>query len=182
MTLQEAPFDLAALVAETEAFFRQRAQDHGLALSAETSVPARRVLGDEMKLRQVLINLVGNAIKFTPGGEVRLSVVAAGDAIRFSVTDTGIGVAPEEMALLFDPFSQTASGRRTQEGTGLGLALSSRFVRLMGGDLRAASTPGQVSCFSFSLSLPPAETLAAVADQTEAPASVWNRIKPPVAS
>ena len=169
VTLQLAPFDLVALVAETEAFFRQRAQDHGLTLSAETSVPSRRVIGDEMKLRQVLINLVGNAIKFTPGGEVRLSVVAAGDAMRFSVTDTGTGIAPEEMALLFDPFSQTASGRRTQEGTGLGLALSSRFVRLMGGDLQASSTPGQGSCFSFSLSLPPAETLVAVADPAEAP-------------
>ena len=169
VTLQLAPFDLVALVAETEAFFRQRAQDRGLTLSAETSVPSRRVIGDEMKLRQVLINLVGNAIKFTPGGEVRLSVVAAGDAIRFSVTDTGTGIAPEEMALLFDPFSQTASGRRTQEGTGLGLALSSRFVRLMGGDLQASSTPGQGSCFSFSLSLPPAETLVAVADPAEAP-------------
>jgi two-component system, sensor histidine kinase and response regulator len=157
ITLQAAPFDLAALVTETEAFFRQRAQELGLALTVAAVALPRMVIGDLMKLRQVLLNLVGNAIKFTTAGAVTLRVApVAGDAIRFSVIDTGMGIASEEMARLFQPFSQTASGRLKPGGTGLGLALSSQFVRLMGGELTAESTPGQGSCFAFTLTLPPA--------------------------
>jgi len=160
MSLQVAAFDLRALVTETEAFFCQRVHDRGLAMSVAAVALPRMVLGDEMKLRQVLINLVGNAVKFTVTGTVMLRVESlAGDAIRFSVSDTGPGIAPQEMARLFEPFGQTASGREVQGGTGLGLALSDRFVRLMGGALTADSTPGQGSCFSFTLALPPADAL-----------------------
>jgi CheY-like chemotaxis protein len=110
-----------------------------------------------MKLRQVLINLVGNAVKFTTAGRVTLQAVPLGaDAIQFSVSDTGPGIDRSEMARLFQPFSQTATGRLKQGGTGLGLALSSQFVRLMGGELTADSTLGQGSCFTFTLTLPPA--------------------------
>jgi len=156
MTLQAAPFDLPALVTEVGAFFRQRACDRGLALTVAAAALPRMVVGDAMKLRQVLINLVGNAVKFTAQGAVALRVEpVTGATIRFSVIDTGTGIAPGEMARLFEPFSQTASGRQVQGGTGLGLALSNRFVRLMGGALTADSTPGQGSCFSFALVLPP---------------------------
>jgi len=170
MTLQAAPFDLAALVTEAEAFFRQRALEQGLALTVTAAALPRMVVGDAMKLRQVLINLLGNAVKFTAAGTVTLRVVpTAGDAIRFSVSDTGIGIAPQEMARLFEPFGQTASGRQMQGGTGLGLALSRRFVRLMGGELTAESRPDQGSCFSFTLRLPAVDVVVKKAEQSGHP-------------
>jgi PAS domain S-box-containing protein len=160
MTLQAAPFDLTSVVNETAAFFWQRARERGLSLTVEASVPPARVIGDAMRLRQVLINLVGNAVKFTPAGAVQLRVEPmTGEAIRFCISDTGVGITPAEMARLFEPFSQTASGRQVLGGTGLGLALSHQFVKLMGGELTAASTPGQGSCFSFTLSLPPSDAV-----------------------
>ena len=170
MTVQATPFDLTELIAEAEAFFRQRAHERGLALTVASSVLPRMVVGDAMKLRQVLINLVGNALKFTTAGAVTLRVEpVADDAIRFSVVDTGMGIAPGEMARLFEPFGQTASGRQVQGGTGLGLALSSRFVRLMGGELSADSTPGQGSCFSFTLVLAPTAAIEPRAERAELP-------------
>ncbi len=170
MTLQTAPFDLARLLTETAALFQPRAHDRGLTLTIEAAELPRRVDGDEMKLRQVLINLIGNAVKFTPAGTVTLRVEKAGDdAIRFNVIDTGMGIAPEELALLFTPFTQTETGRSIQGGTGLGLALSSQFIRLMGGKLTADSTPGQGSCFAFTLSLPPVAGLGPAMVQIEHP-------------
>ncbi|WP_172965347.1 PAS domain S-box protein [Candidatus Thiodictyon syntrophicum] len=170
MTVQAAPFDLTELIAEAEAFFRQRAHERGLALTVASSVLPRMVVGDAMKLRQVLINLVGNAVKFTTAGAVTLRVEpVADDAICFSVVDTGMGIAPGEMARLFEPFGQTASGRQVQGGTGLGLALSSRFVRLMGGELSADSTLGQGSCFSFTLVLAPTAAIEPRAERAELP-------------
>ncbi|WP_295449396.1 PAS domain-containing hybrid sensor histidine kinase/response regulator [uncultured Thiodictyon sp.] len=170
MTVRVAPFNLIALVTEVQAFFRQRARERGLALGEELSALPRMVSGDEVKLRQVLINLIGNAVKFTASGSVMIRVAPAGDdAIAFSVIDTGMGIAPHEMARLFEPFSQTASGRQVRGGTGLGLALSSRFVQLMGGELIAESRLGQGSCFSFTLSLPATDAVAPKAEATELP-------------
>ncbi len=153
-TLQAAPFDPLAVLGETVAIFRQGARDRGLDLVVETAALPPRVTGDQMKLRQVLINLVGNAIKFTDSGGVtlRAEAVAGGAGLRFSVLDTGAGIAPAEMARIFEPFRQ-AEGTGGQEGTGLGLALSRRYVRLMGGDLVATSEPGRGSCFFFTLPL-----------------------------
>jgi len=170
MTLQVAPFDLPRLVTDLEALFAQRARDQGLTLSIAASALPRTVLGDELKLRQVLINLVGNAVKFTASGAVTLRVAPlAGDAVRFCVIDSGEGIAPEEMPRLFEPFSQIASGGKTQKGTGLGLALSRQILRLMGAELSADSTPGQGSCFSFTLSLPPGDPGAPTTVRTERP-------------
>jgi signal transduction histidine kinase/CheY-like chemotaxis protein len=160
MTLQTAPFDLAKLLTETEGLFQHRAHDRGLILTVEASGLPHRVDGDEMKLRQVLINLIGNAVKFTHAGSVTLRVEAVGtDRIRFSITDTGIGITPQELPRLFVPFTQTESGRSVQGGTGLGLALSSQFVRMMRGELTAESTIGRGSCFSFSVPLRAVETV-----------------------
>ena len=165
-----APFDIHRLISETEEFFRQRTHDRGLAWTVDSSVTTRFVAGDEMKLRQVLINLVGNAVKFTSAGKVTLTVVTVDDGcIRFKVTDTGVGIAPEEMARLFEPFSQTASGRQVQGGTGLGLALSTQYVRIMGGELTAQSTPGQGSGFSFTLPLRSADYTETTTDQAKVP-------------
>ncbi len=157
MTQQAAPFELPQLLVDIEAFFRQRVRDRGLELTCETRGLHRMVVGDKLRLRQVLINLVGNAVKFTPTGQVTVrGECASGDGVRFSVLDTGTGIAAEDLTRVFTPFSQTAAGRTLQEGTGLGLALSSQFVRLMGGELAVDSRPGRGSCFTFTIALPPA--------------------------
>ncbi len=169
MTSQVAPFDLPQLIAEIEAFFRQAARDRGLNLFVEPGPIPRYVVGDKQRLRQVLINLMGNAIKFTRVGGVTLRVArVTGEDIRFSVEDTGLGIAPEERDRLFKPFSQTTTGHQVGEGTGLGLALCTQYLRLMGGEISLDSTPGQGSCFSFRLRLPPtdAEAPADAQEQT----------------
>jgi PAS domain S-box-containing protein len=158
LSLQEAPFDLLRLLRSLEEMFLDRARGKGLALRVAVSreVPSC-VAGDEGKLRQVLINLIGNGLKFTARGSVTLRVdLAAADAdgavrLHFAVEDTGVGIAPAELPGLFEPFSQTESGRKTLEGTGLGLAISRQFVRLMGGDITVGSELGRGSCFEFEL-------------------------------
>jgi len=125
----------------------------------DPEVPAALV-GDALRLKQVLINLGGNAIKFTERGEVLLSVQLLarhtdGVRLRFAVRDTGIGIAPEVQAHIFDGFSQAeASTTRRFGGTGLGLTISQRLVRLMGGEISLASQPGAGSTFAFELDLP----------------------------
>jgi two-component system sensor histidine kinase ChiS len=162
VTLQS--FDLHRMLEGLEDMFHLRAEQKGLALFFDISpnVP-QYVRMDEGKLRQVLMNLLGNAVKFTQEGGVSLRV-AVGPApeegsvrhvLQFEVEDTGPGIAAEEMEALFDPFVQTASGQRAQEGTGLGLPISQQFVRLMGGEIRVRSEWGQGSTFEFEL---PAET------------------------
>ena len=176
MGLQSGPFDLHALLAELDDLFRPRARERGLTLSLEVPALPRLLEGDGTKLRQVLINLVGNALKFTSDGTVTLRVERAqtqrGAAamskatavnalqLRFSVLDTGCGIAPETLPRLFEPFTEGGATRRTQEGTGLGLAISRQFVRLMGGEIRVQSMLGQGSCFAFTLAFGQAESLA----------------------
>jgi PAS domain S-box-containing protein len=158
MSQHIAPFDLSGLLTETGSFLAERARKRGLTLTIETESLPRHVAGDEQKLRQVLINLIGNAVKFTQAGGVTLRVAAAGaDSLRFSVVDTGPGIDEDEMARLFEPFTQTAAGLNLQEGTGLGLALSKQFVQLMGGSMTADSQLGKGSCFSFTLPLRPVD-------------------------
>jgi CheY-like chemotaxis protein len=150
-----------------EEMFAVRAEGKGLALTVDLDARvARYVRSDEGKLRQVLMNLLGNAVKFTQQGSVLLSVRDAtaaggqGSRVCFAVQDTGPGIPAQEMERLFTPFAQTVAGRESQEGTGLGLAISQQFVRLMGGEIRARSVPGQGSTFEFEV---PMET-AGVAD------------------
>jgi hypothetical protein len=119
------------------------------------------VLGDESKLRQVLLNLLGNAVKFTNAGEIWLRVDWLDEErATFEVGDTGYGIAEEEMADLFSLFTQTESGRRAQEGTGLGLAISRSYVRLMGGEIDLQSALGKGTVVRFTLSLPRASAVA----------------------
>ncbi|MEW6278210.1 MAG: response regulator [Candidatus Eremiobacterota bacterium] len=140
--------------------FAERAGARGLLLSGrvETGVPCR-VVGDPGRVRQVLTNLVGNAVKFTHQGSVRVGVEAlAPDLLRFSVRDTGIGIAPEDQPHLFSPFFQAdASTRRQYGGTGLGLAISLQLVRLMGGEMGVDSRPGQGSTLWFTARLEPSQ-------------------------
>jgi PAS domain S-box-containing protein len=166
VTLQESRFDLHGLLDSLEEMFRLRAEDRGLTLSLHRAenVP-RHVVTDEGKLRQVLSNLLGNAVKFTKEGAVMLRVSAllpalpcpsGRELLHFEVEDTGPGIAPEELAAVFEPFVQAASQRdlvptEAREGTGLGLSISRQFVRLMGGDITASSELAQGSLFQFDV-------------------------------
>jgi CheY-like chemotaxis protein len=114
------------------------------------------VLGDAPHLRQVLINLLGNAVKFTDRGGVTLHVAVLDGSVRFLVADTGPGIPKEEQERIFQAFYQTEHGAARGEGTGLGLSISRELVRLMGGELSLVSVPAQGTQFSFALPLPPA--------------------------
>jgi signal transduction histidine kinase/CheY-like chemotaxis protein/ligand-binding sensor domain-containing protein len=168
VSLEETPFDLPTLVHDLEDVFRLRAEEKKVRLiyELEAELPPV-VIGDEGKLRQILINLVGNAVKFTQQGVVTLRVRWSGGWAHFEVEDTGPGIAAAELPRLFEPFVQTDSGHRSSEGTGLGLALSRDLARLMGGDITVESTPGRGSCFRVEVSLPeaPAEALISIREQ-----------------
>jgi CheY-like chemotaxis protein len=146
--LHEGSFDLYRLLDGLEEMFRLRAEKKGLGLSLELAAEVPRyVWMDEGKLRQVLMNLLGNAVKFTEAGGVTLRVdvvplgeqMAEGFRLAFEVQDTGPGIAADELENLFVPFEQTTSGWQSQEGTGLGLAISQQYARLMGGNLGVTS-------------------------------------------
>ncbi len=156
VALVETAFDLRALVDEIESLFRGPAAEKGLRLLVEChdSVP-RWVQADQSKLRQVLSNLVRNACKFTANGAVtlRLRAHTGDEAMRLEaeVEDTGVGIAEEELPLLFQKFAQTKSGRASGKGTGLGLAISKELVEIMGGSIRVTSRPGEGSVFGFEI-------------------------------
>ncbi len=155
LALQPRATDLPRLVQGLADTFSQRAADKGLEFRREIArdLPAA-VLADEVQLRQVLINLLGNAVKFTEAGSIVFAVRPVGaTAARFSVTDTGPGIPPAEQTRIFEPFYQTGGGP-APAGTGLGLAISQRIVGLMGGTIRCESGPGAGSRFWFELSLP----------------------------
>ncbi len=163
VTLDREPFDLETLVHDVESVLRFRAEEKKLQLTCTIGVrPPRAVLGDEGKLRQILINLLGNAVKFTDRGSVSLRASWTNGRATFEVEDTGSGIAPEELPRLFEPFVQTESGHRTKEGTGLGLALSRDLARLMDGDITVESRPGAGSKFRVEISLPEAAAGALV--------------------
>ncbi|MCC6988186.1 MAG: HAMP domain-containing histidine kinase [Acidobacteria bacterium] len=114
------------------------------------------VMADPTRLRQCLLNLLSNAAKFTTDGDVRLDVDAEGAEVRLHVRDTGVGIVPEQMGLLFQSFVQVGERHRSTGGTGLGLVISQKLARLMGGDVTAVSAPGVGSTFTVSLPLAPA--------------------------
>jgi signal transduction histidine kinase/DNA-binding response OmpR family regulator len=162
LEIEHYPFDLLLVCEEAAYLLAADAQAKGLELAMhfDPSAP-RRVSGDAGRVRQVLVNLLSNAVKFTPSGEVVLratasAVDAAGDtAVRFTVTDTGVGIAPDKLDRLFEPFTQVDDWRtRSQGGTGLGLAISREFAELMGGRLDVDSTVGDGSTFTFEITLP----------------------------
>ncbi|MBD0385908.1 MAG: PAS domain S-box protein [Nostoc sp. C3-bin3] len=198
ITLNLNSFDLIRLLESLEEMLRFRATSKGLELVFEyTSHLPQYVQADESKLRQVLLNLLGNAIKFTDTGRVMLRVgighggLGVGEqrdkgdegdeedkgdkgefttpsylsflnaqcpmpnaqSLIFEVTDTGRGIAPQEIGLLFEAFGQTETGRKSQQGTGLGLAISRKYVQLMGGDISVISTVGEGSKFAFDIQI-----------------------------
>jgi two-component system sensor histidine kinase/response regulator len=156
--LDNVPFDLAKLVSETTQVFEIQANQKGLSMSCDISpeIP-REVMGDAARLRQILVNLLGNALKFTPAGwvSVHATLESSGSheiQVRFAVTDTGIGIPVEKQGVIFQAFAQ-ADGSMTRKygGTGLGLSISMRLVELMGGRMGIASEAGKGSTFHFSL-------------------------------
>jgi signal transduction histidine kinase/ActR/RegA family two-component response regulator len=163
--LEIAPiaFSIRRCVTEAASMLEVRAREKGLALvtQVDTTVPDLLV-GDPLRLRQVLVNLIGNAVKFTEQGSVAVragleSRTATEVVVRFQVTDTGVGIPPEKQQVIFDPFRQAdGSMARRYGGTGLGLTISSRLVELMGGRIQVESESGKGSTFSFVVRLAPA--------------------------
>ncbi|MFN6070276.1 MAG: MASE1 domain-containing protein, partial [Pseudanabaena sp.] len=156
-TLNPQNFDLYLLLDDIEDMLQLRATNAGLNLVFERDhdVP-RYVYTDAIKLRQVLINLIGNAIKFTKVGGVFIHITNVKSVdndciLRFSVLDTGVGIVATELSELFVSFAQAQAGREKQEGTGLGLAISRKFVQLMGGDISVASKVGKGTTFQFEI-------------------------------
>ena len=155
LTLAPSDFSLDQLVANAAAAFRPRVAEKGLAFR-QTLAPGLPgvVRADLNRLRQVLFNLLGNAVKFTRSGTVWLDVRAAeGGRVRFEVGDTGVGIADDQLHSIFLAFHQTGESALASQGTGLGLAISQRLVGLMGGEIRVESTPGRGSRFWFDLPL-----------------------------
>ena len=156
MVLSSSAFDLHAALADVDAMVRHGLEHKGLTLAID-GVPAlpRYVRGDCAKLRQVLLNLLGNATKFTERGgvQVRSSAVPEGEQVRlrFAVQDSGVGIAAEELDRVFEPFEQTASGLRAQTGTGLGVPISRTIARMMGGELTVQSAVGKGTTFELEV-------------------------------
>lgn len=153
VALDMSPFDPADVARKVAEVLRESAECKGLALEVEVAPETPpEVIGDPTRLRQVLFNLVGNAVKFTETGRVVLRLFSAGvGRIGFEVTDTGEGIPPELQACLFDRFTQAKGSARRHGGSGLGLAISRALVALMGGEISVCSESGQGSTFSFTI-------------------------------
>jgi PAS domain S-box-containing protein len=168
LELESVPYSLAAVVGDVEAVVGVLAAQKGvhLRVTVDPALPLY-VVGDPVRLKQVLLNLAGNAVKFTQDGRVDLDIAVSGittDGVmaRFAVSDTGVGIEPGQMERLFQPFTQAdSSTTRNYGGTGLGLTISDRLVRMMGGQIAVDSAPGAGSRFAFTIPLEAAEGAAA---------------------
>ncbi|MGE5466865.1 MAG: MASE3 domain-containing protein [Ignavibacteria bacterium] len=153
--VEPRPFQPAAVIANARSFVLELAQQKGLECSVAADRLPEWLLGDPLRLQQILVNLLANAVKFTAEGHVRLRVTRVGDVTRYCVEDSGIGMEACEVARLFKPFEQADnSTTRNYGGTGLGLAISQSLARLMGGEITVESAPGRGSAFTLTLPLP----------------------------
>jgi signal transduction histidine kinase len=162
MELQLSEFMLPDVLATAITLVRERAMRHGITLGLDVAPGVGSIQADERKIKQVMLNLLSNAVKFTPeGGSVRVAAKLNGEAVEVSVTDTGVGIAPQDQALVFEEFRQVGSDHaRKAEGTGLGLALTRKFVELHGGSIRLESAPGRGSTFTFTVPRSPTQVPA----------------------
>lgn len=174
ISLNAVECDLKELLNSLYGMLRVQAETKEISLNFALAANLPTTISiDEAKLRQILLNLLGNAIKFTDQGSVTLtvnfqSISSAKHLLSFKITDTGIGIAPEELNYLFQPFVQTKSGRESGQGTGLGLAISQRFVQMLQGEITVESELNQGTSFQFQL---PVEVLCAEKSQTATPNS-----------
>ena len=182
MTIEPVPTNLPEVLSDLTSLMRPRATAKGLDFKLEVAgaIPAR-IMNDPLRLRQILMNLTGNAIKFTSNGAVRLRVQVEPDArrpkLRFDVIDSGIGIAAEQLPRLFHAFSQADdSMTRRFGGTGLGLAISQRLATLLGGDITVESTPGKGSTFTVRVETGALHNVEMIEDVTEAilPKPTWG--------
>ncbi|MDF2118942.1 response regulator [Roseiarcaceae bacterium H3SJ34-1] len=182
LELVAEPFEIVPLVEGVAELLAPRAQDKGIGIATTVAedVP-RRLVGDAARLRQVLINLAGNAVKFTETGGVgiRVSYISGNDGISrigFSVADTGPGIAADQQAIVFEDFEQgDGSTTRRHGGSGLGLAISRRIIDHMGGDLRLQSTSSEGSVFAFEIDLTKAPEQDADGTRVQEPPPLWGR-------
>jgi signal transduction histidine kinase len=167
-------FILKDMLVELEEMFCLKLREKGLKLDiiVENRVPIA-IESDRLKLRQILINLLSNAIKFTPSGEIKLRVNAIINPgktfLSFEITDTGQGISSEEISKLFQPFVQTETGRAAAEGTGLGLVICRKYVRLLGGEITVSSQPNVGTTFKFQIAVKPVESMDDSGEQTWSP-------------
>ena len=157
MELELSTFNVSALLESTLALVRERAKGNGIHLTIAIDPECGQFTADERKVKQVLLNLLSNAVKFTPrGGQVSLKASLIDNSMNISVTDTGVGIAPEDQQKVFEEFYQAGGdSSRKREGTGLGLALAKRYIELHGGHIQVRSAIGHGSTFTFSLPLRP---------------------------
>jgi two-component system, NtrC family, sensor kinase len=153
MELEVATFDLPLAIDNARTFVRERATKHGINLDVTVDDRLGEFVGDERKIKQILLNLLSNAVKFTPeGGRIGIKAKQADGSVEISVSDTGIGISPEDQAKIFEEFRQVGGDyAHKREGTGLGLTLAKKFVELHGGRIWVESEVGKGSTFSFSL-------------------------------
>ncbi len=157
MELALAPFDLPQALDNAVILVKERAARHGIALDRTIDPRLGELVGDERKIKQVLLNLLSNAVKFTPeGGQITLKAVVADGSVEISVSDTGIGIAPEDQEAIFEEFRQVGGDdARKREGTGLGLTLAKKFVEMHGGRIWVKSEVGSGSTFTFTFPIRP---------------------------
>jgi signal transduction histidine kinase len=152
MELELTDFNLPTTLDNALTLVRERAARHGIALTMSVDERVEQVRADERKIRQVVLNLLSNAIKFTPeGGRIEVRAVPVYGSVEVSVTDTGVGIAPEDQEAIFEEFRQVGTADKKVEGTGLGLALSRKFIELHGGRIWVQSQVGLGSTFTFTI-------------------------------
>jgi signal transduction histidine kinase len=153
MELEVSTFDLASALSNAMTLIRERAQRHGIALEQQVDPQLGEITADERKFKQILVNLLSNAVKFTPdGGRIDVNARREEDNVVIAVHDTGIGIAAQDQAAVFEEFRQVGRDyTNKQEGTGLGLALTKKFVELHGGRIWLESEPGKGSTFTFTI-------------------------------
>ena len=155
MELERTTFHVPNAIENALTLVRERAQRHGITLGRTIDERLGMIDADERKVKQVLLNLLSNALKFTPeGGRIDVRAAARDDGVEISVTDTGVGIAPEDQTTVFEEFRQVGSAAKKVEGTGLGLAISRKFIELHGGRIWVESQVGLGSTFAFTLPLP----------------------------
>src|SRR5262249_3125296 len=152
MELEVATFDLPVAIDNAPTLLRERASRRGSALGSTIEGGGGSIQADERKVKQVLLNLLSNALKFTPeGGRIDVRATVSEGLVEVSVADTGTGIAPEDQEAIFEEFRQVGRADKKVEGTGLGLALARKFIELHGGRIWVKSQVGQGSTFTFSL-------------------------------